>query len=78
MNDTEVPAAPAAPVVPAARERPLWRVVLALALPVYGWFMKQRGTIPVYREKNQREMLAIMEQGMRREVAMGHSLPRSI
>src|SRR5262249_39810062 len=34
MNDTEVPAAPAAPVVLAARERPLWRVVLALALPV--------------------------------------------
>ena len=43
-------------------------------LPVYGWFMKQRGTIPVYREKSQREMLAIMEEGMRAEVARGHSL----
>lgn len=43
-------------------------------LPVYGWFMKQRGTIPVYREKNQREMMAIMEERMREEVALGHSL----
>jgi 1-acyl-sn-glycerol-3-phosphate acyltransferase len=43
-------------------------------LPVYGWFMKQRGTIPVYREKSQREMLAIMEERMRAEVGRGHSL----
>lgn len=43
-------------------------------VPVYGWFMKQRGTVPVHREKSQREMLAIMEQRMREEVAKGHSL----
>lgn len=43
-------------------------------LPIYGWFMKQRGTIPVYRNKNQREMMAIMEERMREEVARGHSL----
>ena len=43
-------------------------------LPVYGWFMKQRGTIPVHRERGMREMLAIMEQRMREEVARGHSL----
>ncbi len=43
-------------------------------LPVYGWFMKQRGTIPVHREKGSREMLTIMERRMREEVARGHSL----
>jgi 1-acyl-sn-glycerol-3-phosphate acyltransferase len=43
-------------------------------LPVYGWFMKQRGTIPVHREKGAREMMQIMEQRMREEVARGHSL----
>jgi 1-acyl-sn-glycerol-3-phosphate acyltransferase len=43
-------------------------------LPVYGWFMKQRGTIPVYRDRGQHEMMAIMEDRMRQEVARGHSL----
>jgi 1-acyl-sn-glycerol-3-phosphate acyltransferase len=43
-------------------------------VPIYGWFMKQRGTIPVHREKGIAEMLAIMEERMRAEVARGHSL----
>lgn len=42
--------------------------------PVYGWFMKQRGTIPVHRELGAPEMMRIMEEGMRREVNKGHSL----
>lgn len=43
-------------------------------LPVYGWFMRQRGTIPVHKEKPPKEMLRLLEQGMRDEVARGHSL----
>jgi 1-acyl-sn-glycerol-3-phosphate acyltransferase len=43
-------------------------------VPIYGWFMKQRGTIPVYRDKGLSEMLSIMEQRMREEVKRGHSL----
>jgi 1-acyl-sn-glycerol-3-phosphate acyltransferase len=43
-------------------------------LPVYGWFMKQRGTIPVHRERGMESMIRIMEKGMRDEVAKGHSL----
>ncbi len=43
-------------------------------LPVYGWFMKQRGTIPVHRERGPKEMMQIMEERMRAEVARGHSL----
>src|SRR5438552_2797173 len=34
MSETELAAAPAAAASPEVRERPLWRVVLALALPV--------------------------------------------
>lgn len=40
--------------------------------PVYGWFMKSRGTIPVPAERSER--LAAVEQGMRDEVARGHSI----
>jgi 1-acyl-sn-glycerol-3-phosphate acyltransferase len=43
-------------------------------LPVYGWFMRQRGTIPVHKEKSPAEMLRLLEQGMREETARGHSL----
>jgi 1-acyl-sn-glycerol-3-phosphate acyltransferase len=43
-------------------------------LPVYGWFMRQRGTIPVHRERPAHEMLSLLEEGMRAEVARGHSL----
>jgi 1-acyl-sn-glycerol-3-phosphate acyltransferase len=43
-------------------------------LPVYGWFMRQRGTIPVYRDRPLREMLALLEDEMRKEVEKGHSL----
>lgn len=40
--------------------------------PFYGWFMKQRGTIPVPREKAER--MARIRDGMRREIDRGHSL----
>lgn len=43
-------------------------------VPLYGWFMKQRGTIPVHREKGINEMLEIMKSRMHDEVARGHSL----
>ena len=41
-------------------------------IPVYGWFMKQRGTIGV--ERGRREGLQSLREGMRREVGAGHSL----
>jgi 1-acyl-sn-glycerol-3-phosphate acyltransferase len=41
-------------------------------IPVYGWFMKQRGTIGVAR--GDRRALTALRDGMRREVAAGHSL----
>lgn len=41
-------------------------------IPVYGWFMKQRGTIPV-RPGSMGQTRAIMDR-MRAEVAKGHSI----
>jgi len=43
-------------------------------VPVYGWFMKQRGTIPVHKEKSAAEMVSIMKSRMHDEVQRGHSL----
>jgi 1-acyl-sn-glycerol-3-phosphate acyltransferase len=40
--------------------------------PVYGWFMKQRGTIPV-RPGSAGQTREIMDH-FRREIAMGHSI----
>lgn len=40
-------------------------------LPFYGWFMKQRGTIPVFKDKNGRARLL---DSVRSEVARGHSI----
>ncbi len=40
--------------------------------PIYGWFMKQRGTIPV-RRGGQTQSRKIMDQ-MRRELDRGHSI----
>jgi 1-acyl-sn-glycerol-3-phosphate acyltransferase len=41
-------------------------------LPFYGWFMKQRGTIPVYRDR--RDGQERLLQSVRSEVARGHSI----
>jgi 1-acyl-sn-glycerol-3-phosphate acyltransferase len=43
-------------------------------IPFYGWFMKQRGTIPVDREAPPKQALKQLTEGIRREVARGHSL----
>ncbi|HEY6878352.1 MAG TPA: lysophospholipid acyltransferase family protein [Polyangiales bacterium] len=40
--------------------------------PFYGWFMKQRGTIPVYRDK--RDAQARLLESVRSEVERGHSI----
>lgn len=40
-------------------------------IPVYGWFMRQRGTIPVDKAPGARERL---REAVRAEVARGHSL----
>ncbi len=41
-------------------------------IPVYGWFMKQRGTIPVH--KGRRDAFDLLKEGFAREVAKGHSI----
>jgi len=41
-------------------------------IPIYGWFMKQRGTIGIRR--NDRRMFRKMAEDMRLEAARGHSL----
>jgi 1-acyl-sn-glycerol-3-phosphate acyltransferase len=43
-------------------------------VPFYGRFMKQRGTIPVHRDLPQEESLRALREGIRAEVARGHSL----
>ncbi len=44
-------------------------------LPVYGWFMRQRGTIPVKkRAGSARRALEELAAGIEQEVARGHSL----
>jgi len=43
-------------------------------IPFYGWFMRQRGTIPVLRDGSPKEALKQLTEGVRREVARGHSL----
>lgn len=43
-------------------------------IPFYGWFMKQRGTIPVLRDGSPKQALKELTEGVRREVAKGHSL----
>lgn len=40
-------------------------------VPFYGWFMRQRGTIPVYRDRQ--GVLKLIE-GVRAEVERGHSI----
>ncbi len=40
-------------------------------VPFYGWFMKQRGTIPVYKDKSGHTRLM---ESVRSEVARGHSI----
>jgi 1-acyl-sn-glycerol-3-phosphate acyltransferase len=42
-------------------------------IPFYGWFMKQRGTIPVRRSRDGGQSAEIMAY-MREEVARGHSI----
>ncbi|HHO53779.1 MAG TPA: 1-acyl-sn-glycerol-3-phosphate acyltransferase [Deltaproteobacteria bacterium] len=42
-------------------------------IPVYGWFMRQRGTIPVRRGQG-RGQLEELEAGFRRELEAGHSI----
>lgn len=41
-------------------------------IPVYGWFMRQRGTIPVH--KGSRDAFDTLRDGFAREVALGHSV----
>jgi 1-acyl-sn-glycerol-3-phosphate acyltransferase len=41
-------------------------------VPFYGWFMRQRGTIPVYRDG--KEGVRKLVEGVRAEVARGHSI----
>ena len=43
-------------------------------IPVYGWFMKQRGTIPIEREASPKDAYRSLSEHMRREVERGHSL----
>jgi 1-acyl-sn-glycerol-3-phosphate acyltransferase len=42
-------------------------------IPVYGWFMQTRGTIPV-RGMSSRDGQQALERGVRAEVAKGHSI----
>jgi 1-acyl-sn-glycerol-3-phosphate acyltransferase len=41
-------------------------------VPFYGWFMRQRGTIPVYRDG--KEGVRKLVEGVRAEVERGHSI----
>jgi 1-acyl-sn-glycerol-3-phosphate acyltransferase len=43
-------------------------------IPFYGWFMKQRGTIPVYRGTDARMENRKLSNAIRREVEKGHSI----
>lgn len=43
-------------------------------LPIYGWFMKQRGTIAVDRDGSPRETLRSLKRQIAREVERGHSI----
>ena len=43
-------------------------------LPVYGWFMKQRGTIAVDRGGSPRDTLRSLKRQIEREVRLGHSI----
>lgn len=43
-------------------------------IPVYGWFMRQRGTIPVLGEGSPKEAYKQLFESFRREVERGHSL----
>ena len=43
-------------------------------IPVYGWFMKQRGTIPVYRGASATKMHRGLAEAVREEVHKGHSI----
>jgi 1-acyl-sn-glycerol-3-phosphate acyltransferase len=43
-------------------------------LPFYGWFMRQRGTVPVYQDRPLREALQLLCEGVRSEVQKGHSI----
>ncbi len=43
-------------------------------VPFYGWFMKQRGTIPVYRDGAARERQQELTDAVAAEVRKGHSI----
>jgi 1-acyl-sn-glycerol-3-phosphate acyltransferase len=43
-------------------------------IPVYGWFMRQRGTIPVFRDGSLRDGYTKLMESMRAEVQKGHSI----
>lgn len=43
-------------------------------IPVYGWFMKQRGTIPVYRDGSARDGYQKLTRAVRAEIDKGHSI----
>ena len=43
-------------------------------IPVYGWFMRQRGTIPIERDASPKDAYRSLSEHMRREVERGHSL----
>jgi len=43
-------------------------------VPFYGWFMRQRGTVPVYRDRPLQEAQRSLTDGVRSEVAKGHSI----
>ena len=43
-------------------------------VPFYGWFMRQRGTVAVYRDRPAREAQQSLSDGVQREVDKGHSI----
>ncbi|MET0339783.1 MAG: lysophospholipid acyltransferase family protein [Polyangiales bacterium] len=43
-------------------------------IPVYGWFMRQRGTIPVYRDATLKDTHRRLAESIRTEVHRGHSI----
>lgn len=43
-------------------------------IPVYGWFMRQRGTIPVYRDASLKDQHRGLAESIREEVHKGHSI----
>ena len=43
-------------------------------IPVYGWFMRQRGTIPVHRDATLRDQHRSLAESIRAEVHRGHSI----